>query len=148
MNFEEVRDYLITQNSAQKKHHDRRHNTRDLPESHPGQQVLFSSPADVNSYIEGTITGTSTTPHSYMIEAQGRTYHCNRYHICPIHTDTTHFPRPSMHQSNPILGPQEQQDPLTSGHSGNIFSRITGTFSETLPQTTINLKKDPAKKSK
>ena len=65
----------------QKKHYDKRHNIRDLPELHPGQAVLFLSPADTNIYIEGTITGPSTTPRSCNIEAQGRTYHCNREHI-------------------------------------------------------------------
>ena len=69
----EVRDYLITQKLVQKKNHDKRHNARDLPDLHPGQPVLFLSPADVNLYIESTITGPSTTPHSYMIEAHGRT---------------------------------------------------------------------------
>ena len=90
----------------QKKNHNKRHNARDLPELHPCQPVLFLSPADVNSYIEGTITGPSTTFHSYMIEAQGRTY-CHN----------TPFPRPSVHQGNPIPGPSEQQDP----HYKTIF---------------------------
>ena len=82
-----------------KEHHDRRHNTKDLPELHPGQQVLFLSPTDANSYIEGTITGPATTPHSYMLQALGRTYCHNRHHIHPIHTDTIPFSRPSMHFS-------------------------------------------------
>ena len=100
------------QKSVQKKHHNRRHNTRDLPELHPGQPVLFLSPADANSYNESTITGPSTTPHSYMIETQGRTYCQNRHHIHPIHTDTTPFSKPSTHQSNPFPGPSEQDPPF------------------------------------
>ena len=104
IDFQEIRDYLLTQKSIQKKHHGKRHNTRDLPELHPGQPVLFLSLADVNLHIEGTIMGPSTTPCSYMIEA-------TRHHICPIHTDTPPFPRPSMHQGNPIPGPSAQQDP-------------------------------------
>ena len=79
--FEEVRNYLIVQKSTQKRHYDKRHNVRHLPELYQGQAVLFLSPADTNIHIEGTITGPSTTPHSYTIEAQGRTYHHNREHI-------------------------------------------------------------------
>ena len=62
IDFEEVRDYLIVQKSTQKRHYNKRHNIRDLPELHPGQAVLFLSPADTNIYIEGTITGPSTIP--------------------------------------------------------------------------------------
>ena len=134
--FEEVTDYLITQKSVQKKHHERRHNTKDLPELHPGQPVLFLSPADVNSYTEGTITGPSTTSCSYMIEAQGRTYCHKRHHFHPIHTDTTPFPRPSVHQGNPIPEPSEQKDPLISGPSSNKDSPITIPSSSTPQQTT------------
>ena len=97
----------------QKKNHDRRHNAKDLPELHPGQPVLFLSPADVNAYIEGTITGPSTTPHSYMIEAQGRTYHCNRQHIRPTYTDTTTIPQPPTYQGNPISGLSVQHSPIS-----------------------------------
>ena len=81
IDFEEVRNYLIAQKSTQKRHYDKRHNVRDLPELYPGQAVLFLSPADTNIYIEGTITGPSTTPCSYTIEAQGKTYCHNREHI-------------------------------------------------------------------
>ena len=59
IDFEEVRDFLIMQTSVQKRNYDRRHNIKDLPELHPGQAVLFLSPADANIYIEGTITGPS-----------------------------------------------------------------------------------------
>ena len=65
------------------KQHICRHNTRDLPQLHPGQQVLFLSPTNVNSYIEGTITRLVATPRSYMLEAQGRVYHCNRQQSTP-----------------------------------------------------------------
>ena len=114
IDFEEVRDYLITQKSVHKRNHNRIHNVKDLPELHPGQAVLFLSPADVNAYTESTITGPSTTPRSYIIEAQGRTYCHNRQHIRPIHIDTVPIPRPSAHQGNCILGPSAQHSP-TSG---------------------------------
>ena len=111
VSFEEVRDCLISQKSVQKKYHDRRHNTKDLLELHPDQPVLFLSPKDTNWYIEGTITGPATTPHSHMLEAQGRTYCHSRHNIYPIDTDTTPFWRPSMHQGKAITGPSEQQIP-------------------------------------
>ena len=110
IDFVEVWDYLITQKSVQKKHHNHRHSTKDLPELHAGQTVLFLSPADANSYIGGIITGPAATPRSYMLETQGRVYHHNRQDISPMHIDTTSFPWPSMHQSNPIPGPSEQKD--------------------------------------
>ena len=87
IDFEDVRDCLITQKSVQMKHHNETQ-YQDLPELHPGQPVLFLSPAAVNLYIEGTITDPPTTPCSYMIEAQGRTYCCNRT-TSSSHTQTT-----------------------------------------------------------
>ena len=101
------------QKSLQKRNYDRRHNVKDLPELHPGQAVLFLSPADVNAYIEGTITGPSITPHSYIIKAQDRPYHHNRKHITPINIDTPTIPRPSAHQGNPISGPSTQHSPIS-----------------------------------
>ena len=97
----------------------KRHNVRDLSELHPGQAVLFLNPADTNIYIEGTITGPSTTPHSYTIEAQGRTYHHNREHIQPINIDNPAISRPSAHQENPISGPSPQQSPISSPSSNS-----------------------------
>ena len=125
MDIEEVRNYLIAQKSTQKRHYDKRHNVRDLPELYPGQAVLFLSPADTNIYIEGTITGPSTTSHSYTIEAQGRTYHCNREHICPINIDNPTIPRPSAHQENPMSGPSTQQPPISSPSSNNSHQNIS-----------------------
>ena len=81
VDFEEVRNYLIAQKSTQKRHYDKRHNIRYLPELYPGQAALFLHPVDTNINIEGAITGPSTTPSSYTIEAQGRTYCHNREHI-------------------------------------------------------------------
>ena len=98
----------------QKKYHDRRPNATDLPELNPGQPVLFLNLADVDTYIEGTITGPSTTPCSYTTEAQGRTYCCYRYHICPIHINTTPISGPSMHQGKPISG-----SPSTKSHQSD-----------------------------
>ena len=105
-------------------HYDKRHNIRDLPELYPGQAVLFLSPADTNIYIEGTITGPSTMPHSYNIEAQGRTYSCNREHIHPINIDNPTIPGPSAHQDNPISGPSTQQSPISSPSSNSSCQNI------------------------
>ena len=107
------------QKSTQKKHYDKRHNVRDLPDLYPGQAVLFLSPADTNIYIEGTITGPSTTPHSYNIEAQGRTYCRNREHICPLNIDKPTISRPSAHQEIPISGPSPPQSPISSPPGDN-----------------------------
>ena len=114
----------------QKRHFDKRHNVRDLPELHPGQAVLFLSPADTNIYIEGTITGPSTTPHSYTIEAQGRTYCHNREHICPINIDNPTISRPSAHQENPISGPSPQQSPISSPSNDNSCQNISAKLSK------------------
>ena len=119
VDFEEVRNYLIAQKSTQKRHYDKRHNVRDLPDLYPGQAVLFLSPADTNIYIEGTITGPSTTPHSYNIEAQGRTYRCNREHIHPLNIDKPTISRPSAHQEIPISGPSPPQSPISSPPGNN-----------------------------
>ena len=83
-----------------------------------------------------------------MIEAQGRTYNHNRHQICPIHTGTIFFPRPSTYQDNPIPGSSGQQDPPISGPSSNKDSPITTPSSTTLPQTTHFPLKDPAKEPK
>ena len=108
----------------QKRNHNRRHNAKDLTELYPGLPVLFLSPADLNTYIEGTITGPSNTPHSYLIEAQCRTYCCNRQHIRPIHIDTTPIPRPSTHQGNPISGPSVQHSPISGPPSTSSHQNI------------------------
>ena len=79
-------------------------------------------------------------PPSYMTEAQGRTYHCNRHHLCPIHIDTTPFSRPSVHQGSPIPGP------LISEPSSNKDTRPS---SRTPPQTAhFFFQKDQVKQSK
>ena len=94
----------------QKKHHNCKHNVKPLPKLQPGQPALFVSSTDSESYIEGTITGPTTTPRSYMIEAQGRIYYHTRQHIYLINIDTPiPFSRPSMHQDTPITGPSTHQ---------------------------------------
>ena len=46
-----------------------------------------------------------------MIEAQGRTYHCTRQHICPMHNDTpSSFTRPNQHQDSPFTRPCSEAD--------------------------------------
>ena len=58
----------------------------ELDDLVPGQDVLFLSPANQTSYLEGTVIGQAQMPRSYLIEAQGCRYRCNRQHICPINT--------------------------------------------------------------
>ena len=119
VDFDKVRNYLIAQKLTQKRHYDKRHNVRYLPELHPGQAVLFLSPVDTNIYIQGTVTGPSTTPRSYTIEAQSRTHRRNREHIQPINIDNPTISRPSAHQENPISGPSLQQSPMSSPSSNS-----------------------------
>ena len=137
------------QKTLQKKPYDCRHNVRPLPELNLGQPVLFLSPTDSNSYIEGTITGSATTARSYMIEAHGRVYCCTRQHIWPININTpTPFTRPSTHQDNCISRPSTHQDtPITwpSMHQDNSFTRPS---SRTLPQIDALHQQDSTKLSK
>ena len=79
--LEHVRDHLITKKTQQKNHHDKRYRTQPLSDLSPGQDVLFLSLTDQTSYLEGTILGPAHTPRSYLIEAQGCRYRCNRQHI-------------------------------------------------------------------
>ena len=138
INLEQVRDYLITKKSTQKHYYDTRHNTRPLPDLSPGQDVLFLSPVDQMSYLEGTIVSQASTPRSYIIEAQGRRYRHNRQHIKPINTDPpSPLARPSTatqsHNNLIISGPQNITQPQTHN---NI---ISGPQNITQPQTHNNL---------
>ena len=95
-------------NKIQKENHDKYHKVRTLPDIIPSKEVLFLSPADTHQDIEDTITSHASTPRSYIIESQGRNYHYNHQHICPLHTP---IPRPSgaeepdSHINSNIPGP-------------------------------------------
>ena len=53
---------------------------------------------DQTSYLEGTNGSHASTPRSYIIEAQGCRYRCNRQHIRPINSDSlSPFSRPYIH---------------------------------------------------
>ena len=111
IDLEQVRDYLITKKSVQKHYYDKRHNTRPLPDLSPRQDVLFLSPVDQTSYLEGTIVSQANTPRSYIIESQGHRYRCNRQHIKPINTDPPSLlARPYMHTAH-----QSHNNPIISG---------------------------------
>ena len=125
INLEQVRDYLITKRSAQKHYYDIRHNTRPLPDLSPSQDVLFLSPVDQMSYLEGTIVSQASMPRSYIIGAQGCKYRCNRHHIKPINTDPPSLlARPYIalqsHNIPYISGPQNSTQPQT--HNNLIIS--------------------------
>ena len=91
VDLDQVRDYLITQKSKQKFYYDKRHNAKLLNDIEPGQEVLFLSPLDHKSYIEGTVVSQAQEPRSYILEAQGHRYRRNRQQIHPI---TTHIDSP------------------------------------------------------
>ena len=68
--------------------------------------MLFLTPCESDTYLEGTITAPVTTPQSYFMEAQERTYHQTQQHICPINSDIpSPFTRPDMHQDSPFHDP-------------------------------------------
>ena len=146
VDFEEVRNYLIAQKLIQKRHYDERHNIRDLPELHPGQAVLFLSPAETNIYIEGTITGPSTTPHSYNIETQGRTYRRNREHIRPLNIDKPTISRPSAHQEIPISGPSPPQPQVKTMNNLSIPLPDSSDASEEDTEDTVEATQDKKRK--
>ena len=86
---EQVRNYLLDKKTTQKEYHDKSHNAKPLSELEPGQKILFLSPREENQYIEGSITTKATTPRSYYIECQGKTYHCTCQHICTINIENS-----------------------------------------------------------
>ena len=76
------------------------------------------------SYLEGIIVSQANTPRSYIIEAQGHRYRCNRQHIKPVNTDPPSLlARPYMHtahqlHNNPIIsGPQEPTLTIPNTHT-------------------------------
>ena len=84
VNMEDIQNYLISKKTIQKENYDKHHNTKTLPDITPGQKVLFLSPTEPHQYIEGTITSHASTPRSYIIESQGRSYCHNCQHIHPL----------------------------------------------------------------
>ena len=76
VNFKEICKYLISKKALQKENHSKLHNTRSLPELHPGQGVLFLSPNSPNTYIQDIITSPASAPRR------------TKQHICPLNCDT------------------------------------------------------------
>ena len=127
IDFEEVCNYLIAKKVKQTDHQDCKHNAQPLSDLYPGQEVWVHRPTKPNSYIEGTKTAPTTTPHSYIIKAQGRTCHQTWQHTCPINSD---IPSPSQgpthqHQSCeadplPEASDHQQQPPANSFQPSHI----------------------------
>ena len=86
VDLEQVRDYFITKKAQQKVQYDKRHRAQQLDDLEPGKDVLFLSPINQTSYLEGTVIGQAQMPRSYYIEAHGYRYRNSRQHICPINT--------------------------------------------------------------
>ena len=71
------------------------------------------SPVHQTSYLEGTVIGQAQIPRSYLIEAQGCRYRCNRQHIFSINTHIDSlFSRPYTDTK-----PQTHTFPVISGPS-------------------------------
>ena len=110
INLEQVRDYLITKRSVQKHYYDKIHNQdKTLPDLSPSQDILFLSPVDQMSYLEGTIVSQANTPRSYIIKGQGDRYRHNRQHIKPINTN------PPPLSARPYTAHQSHNNPIISG---------------------------------
>ena len=152
INLEQVRDYLITKNLAQKHHYDQRHNARPLPDLSPRQDILFLSPIEQTSYLEGTIISCANTPRSYIIKAEGHRYSHNRQHIRPINTDPpSPFARPSTyaalqsHINLTISGPSQpptdpkviwnMKMPTSNSTPNQPFNKLCKTTHHSCPYT-------------
>ena len=118
VSYEQVRNYLLDKKATQKEYHDKSHNAKPLPELKPGQKVLFLSPREENQYIEGTITTKASTPRSYYIEYQGKTYCHTCQHICTINTE---IPVSQDHQPEIVQVSQDHQQ--SQHHSTNPVSQ-------------------------
>ena len=60
----------MSKKAIQKENYDKTHYGKLIPELCPGQDVLFLSPSESNTYIHGTIISPTSKPISYIIEAQ------------------------------------------------------------------------------
>ena len=120
VNMEDIRNYLISKKTTQKENYNKHHNTKTLPDITPVQNILFLSPAEPHQYIEGAITSHASTPRSYIIVSQGRSYHRNCQHIHPLNPIIT---RPS---------PVKQPDSYTN----TVITRPSPT--EHQPESHIN----------
>ena len=69
---EAVCNYLLLKKTIKKQYYNKVHNLHPLPKLTASQEILFLSPTKQNTYILGTITVQLLTPHSYIIDAQGK----------------------------------------------------------------------------
>ena len=125
VNMEDIRNYLISKKTAQKENYDKHHNTKTLPDITPGQKILFLSPAEPHQYIEGTITSHASTPRSYIIESQGRSYHRNCQHIRPLNpiiTRPSPVKQPDSYTNTVITRPSPTEHQLSS-HTNPTITR-------------------------
>ena len=162
VNMEDIRNYLISKKTTQKENYDKHHNTKTLPDITPGQKVLFLSPAEPHQFIEGTIMSHASTPRSYIIESQGRSYHCNRQHICPLNPIITRpspdsntvitRPSPTKHQLdshvNPTITRPSPASPAEQQPNSHTKPNISGPSAtmESLPNTKPTISRPPTSK--
>ena len=90
-----------------------------MPELTTGKNVLFLPPKEQNQYIKGTVTTKASTPRSYYIWSQGKTYCCKCQHIQTIHSEIAvsqdhwqpQIPVSQDHQQPQIPVSQDHQQP-------------------------------------
>ena len=166
--MEDIRNYLISKKTTQKENYDKHLNTKILPDITPGQKILFLSPAEPHQYVEGTITSHASTPRSYIIESQGRSYCCNRQHICPLNPIITRpspvkqpdsytntvitRPSPTEHQPdshiNPTItrpSPASAEEQQSDSHTKPNISGSSATM-ESLPNIKPTISRPPTSK--
>ena len=97
VDMESVRNYLLSCRQSHKMYFNRAHGIHDLTEVGLGQEVLFRSPVK-DEYIPRAIFKQATAPHSYTVEAQGKSYDRTRKHVWPIHLN---IPSPAQPQPQP-----------------------------------------------
>ena len=134
INMEDIRNYLISKKKTQKENYDKHHNTKTLPDITPGQKILFLSPAEPHQYIEGTITSHASTPRSYIIESQGRSYHCNCQHIRPLNpiiTRPSPAKQPDSYTNTVITRPSPAEHQPSSHINPTNYKTITSISSRT-----------------
>ena len=69
VDFEDVQNYFIAKKATQKEYHCKRQTAVPLPELYPGQDILFLSPDQPNTYILSTMISPAPQPGNYILKS-------------------------------------------------------------------------------